>query len=41
MIYNVQPLRQFANDDVGYTSSARLEQVESMNDDLKEQAFFF
>ncbi|KAH0710240.1 hypothetical protein KY284_011667 [Solanum tuberosum] len=41
VIYNVQPLHQFANDDVGYASPARPEQVESMNDDLEEQAFFF
>ncbi|KAL3353079.1 hypothetical protein AABB24_020857 [Solanum stoloniferum] len=39
VIYNAQPLRQFANDDVGYASPP--EQVESMNDDLEEQVFSF
>ncbi|KAK4727841.1 hypothetical protein R3W88_032758 [Solanum pinnatisectum] len=41
VIYNVHPLHQFANDDIGYASPARPEQIESMNDDLEEQAFSF
>lgn len=41
MIHNVQPLRQFANEDVGYATPARPDHVQSMNDDLNEQASSF